>query len=268
MPAQKNVLVAILKEPQDFEIANEQHWYRIPVSSVEKWLKDRWPPEWLAFYQTKAFGSEAYAIHYFSKVLELRQVFRRQLFPNLRRDPKAERSYFQLVIGPLEKLRNPIPSRRWRRIIFIQTTWEKLITASEINDLYDDSPLEDRLWSELKRVGIAAERQEFIKANGRDYALDFAIHCARGKLDIETDGDAWHSKPGQIAHDNLRDNDMVTDGWKLLRFNSLQINEEMADYCVPTIVKNVTILGGVTEGPVPPRDTTIESGQSSQPNPL
>jgi hypothetical protein len=56
------VLVAILNDLRDFKFAHDDHWYRIPVASVEKWLKDRWPPQFLAFYQTKAFGKEAHAI--------------------------------------------------------------------------------------------------------------------------------------------------------------------------------------------------------------
>ena len=58
--------------------------------------------------------------------------------------------YYQVVIGPLQRLPEPIVSLRWRRIVFIPTTWEKFVTAMEINDLYDDSPLEDRLWSVFK----------------------------------------------------------------------------------------------------------------------
>jgi hypothetical protein len=52
----------------------------------------------------------------------------------------------------------------------------------EINDLYDESPLEDRLWVEFKRVEIGAERQEFVEVKKRLYALDFAICCALGKI--------------------------------------------------------------------------------------
>ncbi|MFQ5436891.1 MAG: hypothetical protein ACE5FD_18695 [Anaerolineae bacterium] len=32
------VLVAILNNLHDFAIARDQHWYRIPVSSQQKWL--------------------------------------------------------------------------------------------------------------------------------------------------------------------------------------------------------------------------------------
>ena len=62
------VLVAIVNNPFDLAMARDQHWYRIPVSSAEKWLKDRWPPQWLAFYQTKVFASEAHAVNYYARV--------------------------------------------------------------------------------------------------------------------------------------------------------------------------------------------------------
>ena len=53
MSADGEVLVAIMNNPLDFAIAQDRHWYRVPVSSAEKWLKGQWPPQWLAFYQTQ-----------------------------------------------------------------------------------------------------------------------------------------------------------------------------------------------------------------------
>jgi len=247
MAAHNEVLVAILNKPRDFVFAQDEHWYRIPVQSADKWLKGRWPPQWLAFYQTKVFGSEAFSINYYSRVLDVRHVYRGQLFPNEPHDRKAMQPYYQLMLEPLLQLPQPIFSRRWRRIVFIPTTWEKFSTAVEINDLYDESPLEDRLWAELRRLAIKAERQEFIKVNGRDYTLDFAVYCEQGKLDIETDGDTWHSDPQRIPQDNLRDNDLETNEWRLLRFNTLQIREQMQTYCLPTIVDTINRLGGVNE---------------------
>ena len=52
MSKRGEVLVAIVNKKLDFAILREQLWYRIPVSSVEKWIKERWSPKWLAFYQT------------------------------------------------------------------------------------------------------------------------------------------------------------------------------------------------------------------------
>lgn len=241
------MLIAILNNLDDFELAHDQHWYRIPVSSVNKWLRERWPPQWLSFYQTKIFGPEAYAIHYYAQVLHIRQVFRWQLFPNDYSE-KRDRRYYQIYLASLKQLPKPIPSHRWRRIIFIPTTWQKFTEAEEINDLYDDSSLEDDLWVQFKRWHINAERQEFVTVKGKIYALDFAVYCAEGKLDVETDGDLWHANPKRAAQDNVRDNALETTGWKVLRFNTPQIHEEAEQYCLPTVVENINRLGGLDEG--------------------
>ncbi len=241
------VLVAIAKSPLDLAIAREQHWYRIPVGSAKKWARGSWPPQWLAFYQPKIFGSEAFAVRYFARVLEIREVFRWELFPDEPRDSKSLGRYYQLFLGPLERREPPIPSRRWRRITFIPTDWQRFSSAIEINDLFAESPLEELLWQELKRLQIPAERQEFVTAKGHNYALDFAVYCAQGNIDIETDGDRWHSDPRRIPLDNLRDNDLKTVGWRPLRFNTAQIREQLGDYCLPTIVKNINRLGGLDE---------------------
>ncbi|MDQ5852119.1 MAG: hypothetical protein M3380_08625, partial [Chloroflexota bacterium] len=88
MSARGEVLVAILNNLADFDRARDQHWYRIPVSSVNKWLGDRWPPRWLAFYQTNVFGHEKHAVNHYAEVLDIREVFRWQLFPDVPRDAK------------------------------------------------------------------------------------------------------------------------------------------------------------------------------------
>jgi len=259
MAIRGQVLVAILNNLLDFAVARDQHWYRIPTSSVHKWLKDRWPPEWLAFYQTKVFGSEAFAVNYYARVLDVRQVYRWQLFPDQPRDEKGRRRYYQLILEPLRRLPRPIFSRRQRRIVFIPTTWDKFSSAVEINDLYDESPLEDRLWAELTRVQISAERQEFVQVKRHSYALDFAIYCVSGKLDVETDGDTFHANPERAPQDNVRVNDLETMGWKVLRFDTPQICEQMAEYCLPTIVENIKKSGGIDEGRVVPRQINLDA---------
>lgn len=242
------VLVAILNSQEDFRILCEKSWYRIPVDSVERWLKDRWPPQWVAFYQTKLFKEQAYTVRYYAKIRDIRKAHRRELFPEEPTSPKQHKIYYQLLLEPLQTLSKPIFSRRWRRIIFITTTWQKFQSAVEINDLYDESPLEDRLWAEFKRLQIHAERQELVTASNNNYFLDFAIYCIAGKLDVETDGDNWHVGKQKAGMDNLRDNALKTDGWRVLRFNTRQVQEQIADYCVPTVVKNINRLGGIAQG--------------------
>ncbi|WP_448563524.1 endonuclease domain-containing protein [Trichothermofontia sp.] len=234
-----------MNNQRDWSIARDRHWYRIPVTSVKQSVKRCWPPDWLAFYQTKVFGAEAYRVQYYAPVLGTRVVARSQLFPGEPVNAKTQKTYYQVLIGPLQVLPAPILSRRWRRINFIPTVGEKFIQAMEINDLYHESPLEDRLWVELKRRHIQAERQEFVIVNKHPYALDFAIYCQRGKIDVETDGDTWHANPHQAEKDRLRDNALTTQGWRVLRFGTQQVQEQAGEYCVKTIAANIEQLGGM-----------------------
>ena len=258
------VLVAIMNDPGDFAIARDQHWYRIPVYSVKKFLKERWPPEVLAFYQTKVFGSERYSVRYYARVVGIRKAFRWELFPDEAHNDKTNKRYYQLLLSPLEQLPQPIPSLRLRRIVFIPTTWTKFLHAEEINDLFDDSPLEDRLWAELKRKRIPAQRQYYVRVGRRHYALDFAIFCNEGKLDVETDGDAWHLGEVSASEDNERDNDLTSKGWDILRFRGERIREEMGSYCVPKIVETVNRLDGLTANGLVPRPFDPERPEAQQ----
>lgn len=241
------VLVAIINNQADFALAMDKHWYRVPVSSQEKWLADRWPPKWLALYQTKEIKPGANAINYYTRVLAIRQASRPELFPDEPVNDKSNRHYHQLFLGPIRRLPKPIVSLRRRRIVFLPTTCEKFIAAEEINDLYIESSLEERLWDALKERRIRPERQEQVTVNDHDYFLDFAIYCARGKLDVETDGDHWHANPEKAELDNLRDNDLESVGWQQLRFTERQIKEQTAKYCIPKIEKTIKKLGGLEE---------------------
>ena len=251
-PSEGEVLVAIMNNLLDFNIAQDQHWYRIPVHSVKHRLKERWPPRWLAFYQTKVFGPERWAVHHYAPVRRIRVVPRRELFPDDPSHPRADELYHKIEIGPLKRLPEPILSARWRLIVFIPTTWDKFSSAVEINDLFDESPLEDRLWAEFRRHEIAAERQFFVQVRASLYSLDFAIFCEKGELNVETDGDMWHAELERIPLDNRRDNDLTGAGWSLLRFNGKQIREQAAEYCLPAVMRTMNQLGGLTtEGLIP-----------------
>ena len=254
-------IVAIINNPRDFTILQEHHWYRIPVASAPK----PWPPKWLAFYQTKVFKQEAYAIRYYGQVRLIDRVSRRELFPNEYESAKADKQYYQVHLDRIETLPQPIPSLRWRRIVFIPTTWRKFTQAGEINDLYNESPLEDILWVEMKRLKINAERQYDVKIAEKRYFLDFAVFCNEGKIDVETDGDTWHANRERAGLDNVRNNAVETEKWNVLRFNTAQVKEDQAEYCVKGITKMVNKLGGLSDkGLVPPRYFTTPEGITEQ----
>lgn len=136
MTRRGDVLVAVINSPLDLEIAQSQHWYRIPIAQAEKLKQqDCWAPQWLAFYQTKVFGTEGYAVNYYARVRQIHTVYRWELFPEQPRDAKSEQRYCKLELSPLEKLPQPIVSQRLRRITFIATTWEQFRAASTIEAL-------------------------------------------------------------------------------------------------------------------------------------
>ncbi len=259
MTAQHEVLIAIINNKQDFAILREKHWYRIPAGIVLKRLKARWPARWLAFYQTKVFGDEAFSVNYFAEVIDIKKVRSRQLFPNEPENEKSGRMYYQLFLGEIKRLPAPIMSRRWRRIIFIQTTLDKFFNAHEINDLFDDSPLEDKLWTVFKSHKIPAERQEFISLKEQSFALDFAIYCDKGSIDVETDGDTWHANPERAREDRLRDNALGVAGWQVLRIGTQDIQDRIEQYCVPKVAEAINKLGGIDEGRYLPRKINLDS---------
>ena len=66
----KEGLVALLPDLHDFAILQNEGWYRIPKDKAPR----RWPPKWMAFYQPKAFGDDAYRIRYYGEVCEIQIV--------------------------------------------------------------------------------------------------------------------------------------------------------------------------------------------------
>lgn len=240
---EKSVLVAILKDKIDFEIAAEQHWYRIPVKSAPKNIRN-FTARYIAFYQPKVFEDEAFQVRHYAEIQRYAIVKRKELFPADVAHPRAEEDYFKIEISPLNLLPQPIISCRWRRIVFIQTTPEKLSHAREINDLFHESPVEETLWQALKQEGIKAERQYFVSVEKRRFCLDFALFCKQRNLDVECDSAQWHEQKMSIRRDKRRDNILESSGWLVLRFYSNQIFKSI-DETIYRIKKTVNSAGGV-----------------------
>jgi len=236
------ILIAVINNRRDFHIARTEHWYRIPVKSAPKNLENM---GYLAFYLTKVFGEQKWSINYWAEVKGCKIVKRMELLPYEDDHPKASELYYKVEIGDLKRLPNPIISRRGRRLVFIPTSMEKFRSAKEINDLYHESPLEDKLWLEFRRTGIDAERQYYVAEEKEKYCLDFAIFCRDGNVDVECDGDIWHSQPETIVSDNARNNFLTSRGWSILRFSSKDINENMLD-CIDKVRYTANNLGGIS----------------------
>ncbi len=240
VPPAQQVLVALMNNKRDFAIARDEHWYRIPVKSAPSAVV----AHHIAFYQTKIFGDEGWAINYWTEIKGRRIVKRRDLFPNQPGHARADADYYCLELGELKKLSRPIFSARGRRIVFIPTTLKKFQNALEINDLFHESPLEDELWEAFKTQSIEAERQYYLKAGKATYCLDFALFCGQGAIDVECDGDTWHAQRDRIPADNARDNALTTQGWAVLRFNSRALHDNLPD-CMHKVRETINQRGGL-----------------------
>lgn len=181
MYPEDRVLVAIMNSKRDFAIARDEGWYRIPVKHAPKGIYS----EYLAFYFTKVFGPEKWAIHYYAPIQGHELVTRRQLLPDEPHHPRADERYYKLQIGCLQRKEPPIVSRRWRRITFIHTTWDRFQDAEEINDLFvTGKPYVDRIYTALRDVGIPPEREYQIGEGDVEYTVDLAVPCRHGLLSL------------------------------------------------------------------------------------
>jgi very-short-patch-repair endonuclease len=204
-------LVGIVNRRKDWLLLETQHWYRIPRRSFAEGLP---AIRYLAFYQTKAFGDEKWSVNCCAEVKRISTVKRIELLPEEPNHRRANEPYYRIQVGELLRLPRPIPSRRWRRIVFIPTSLERLLVAQEINDLFRTSPIEDRLYSELKDARLPAERQLYVREPATGYMLDLALFCRDGPLDVECDGEAYHSGEERAQADRERDNALTADGWR------------------------------------------------------
>jgi very-short-patch-repair endonuclease len=235
-------LVGIVPRKNLWEIIQKEGWYHIPVESAPK---NSSLIEYLAFYFPAVFGKKLqYKVNYYAKVKKVDVVKRIQLFPDEPEHKRAHKDYFQFHLEEIRKLPKPIPSKRWRRIVHIPTSRQKLFTAGEINDLYDTSPLEEKMYIEMKKRQIDAERQVFVRVGGQVYCLDFGVFCCKGDIDIECDGERYHILPEALDRDRERNNRLTSFGWHVLRFSGKEINRTLRN-CFGIIERTINNLGGL-----------------------
>ena len=186
------VLVAIMNNPRDFDIARDQGWYRIPTKFAPKSVTEA---AVMAFYFTRAFGDEKWAIHWYAPVRGHELVHRSDLFADETDHPRADETYYKIQVGPLARLEQPIPSLRWRRITFIDTTWDRF-TAAETTETADRSKeLIDQLKALKPMLRDAASiRLSLLKAlreisgAGFERMLDLIALSTRGIEDVDRIG--------------------------------------------------------------------------------
>ncbi|MBL7981941.1 MAG: hypothetical protein JNL52_09050 [Flavobacteriales bacterium] len=223
---ENHVLVAYLPTTKDLALAQREGWYRIPVEHAPKLISEG-KATYIAFYQPRAFDDDRYTVRWYSPITGLAIRKRIEFLPDEPHDPNAHKDYYVVGCERLQQLPHPIRSKRPRRPIFFPTTLKRLFTAKDINQLFNDSPLENLLWNELCAAGIPAERQFEVRAGDRWFKLDFAIFCMKNNLGIECDSDKHHIDPVSVEKDKRRMNLLATAGWHILPLTSSMLRKEM-----------------------------------------
>ncbi len=164
------VLVAILPDPKDLELARLLGWYRIPLKSAPKVVS----VDFLAFYQTAAFDEEnRWRIKFVAPVKGHELTTRGQLFRDQPDHPRANEEYFKIQIGDLISLNNHIQADRWRRITFFYTTGLLLKNASSVRDLVVEGEEREILWKSLRER--AQNNDEYLRTedSSQKFEIDF-----------------------------------------------------------------------------------------------
>jgi hypothetical protein len=150
------VLVVLMNNLRDMEIARLLGWYRIPLRSAPKVVA----VDYLAFYQTAAFGESKWRIQYVAAVHGHELTTRAELLKDEPDHPNAQQPYYKIQIGPLICLPAPILAETWRRITFLYTTGEYLLKARTVNDLVVETEERQVLWQALReRAGQSQQYQ-------------------------------------------------------------------------------------------------------------
>ncbi len=141
------VLVAVMPNPRDMDIARLLGWYRIPLKSAPKILH----PDAIAFYQTSSFEKgHRSRIEYAAEVSGVELTTRAALFRDEPDHPRAHEEYFKIQLRNLEKLPHPITADAWKRFTFFYTTGGRIMTAETIRGLAMNARERGEVWRVLR----------------------------------------------------------------------------------------------------------------------
>jgi hypothetical protein len=147
LPDASLMLVGVMPSKRDFEIAHLLGWYRIPLRMAPKIVD----VDYLAFYQTSAFGPERkWRIEFFAEVKGHELTTRRELLRSEPDHPRANEEYYKIEIGPVQTRPEPIFAEKWKRITFLYTTGVLFNAAHTVNDLVVRSEERMSLWQSLR----------------------------------------------------------------------------------------------------------------------
>ncbi|MDD2923372.1 MAG: hypothetical protein PHQ36_13895, partial [Anaerolineales bacterium] len=152
------ILVALMKNPRDLDLARLLGWYRIPLRTAPKVVA----VDYLAFYQPASFGERGGQIEYVAQVTGHELTTRGELLRDEKDHPRANEEYYKIQLGALEKLSQPITTDKWKRLTFLYSTGEYLLNAKKLNDLVVEGEERNVLWKNLRE---RAENEQLYKVD-------------------------------------------------------------------------------------------------------
>lgn len=224
----RTVLVVVLNNLEDLHRAAVEGWYRIPQRRAPR----RIGADYLAFYQTGAFKSQAEAqtVTYYAPTRRYRLLTRRDLLPDEPDHPRADDYYYRIEIGPLQRLENPVPAERLRRVTFIHTTLDRLLTAADVTELFAlDTPF-DQLWSALREHQLRPLRNRLLDERPVDLTLRarggyLGVNCVEDTMTLEARARLQHER------------------WEILNLPAARIEQDL-EGCLRQIGVALLELGG------------------------
>ncbi len=182
MYPEDRVLVGVINRKRDFELAQREHWYRIPRDRAPRSID----AEYIAFYFSRSFGAQNGGIHYFAARTGHELVRRRDLIPAEADHKRADRLYYKLQRGDLQQKTPPILNPTRRPISFLFTTWDRFITARTIPDLYSKADwFVERVAQVLKAAGIESD-QRWQEEDSAERIAQLRIACQHGMVTATT----------------------------------------------------------------------------------
>jgi hypothetical protein len=189
------ILVAVINQPRDMEIARLLGWYRIPLRTAPKVIA----VDHLAFYETGALGGGKGKIQYTAPVRGHELTTRAELLRDEPDHPRAREEYYKIQLGPLERLPQTIHAGKWHRVTFLYTTGDYLYHANDLNELVVQSEERKTLWQALRDRANQAQDYQAGELPGVDLEPDLlamllgfaALSTGRG---LESDMSPSHVK--------------------------------------------------------------------------
>ena len=231
------VLVVVLTSPRDLAIAREQGWYRIPVKRAPR----RVAADYLAFYQTRAFGEEAYAVRYYAPVRRFHVARRAELLPDEPDHPRwrgllSNRNRLAGAAGTAYP--QPPAAPHYLHPHHVQTVPG---SRGDQRPMVADEP-QERLWAALREAGLQVEYRYRVGEPPDEVQVDFALFCRNGRIAVLCDD---QPTDGQIALRERRPAEyaLVAAGWHVVRFSQEELDKTLPA-CLSAVLALVNRLGG------------------------